>query len=31
LSTVGVSVAVATPPVDNPATAHFEGTEHLSP
>lgn len=31
LPTVGVSVAVATPPVDNPATAHFEGTEDLSP
>jgi putative transposase len=31
LPTVGACVAVATPPVDNPATAHFEGTEDLSP
>jgi putative transposase len=31
LPTVGACVAGATPPVDNPATAHFERTEDLSP
>jgi putative transposase len=31
LPTVGACVAGATPPVDNPAPAHFERTEDLSP
>jgi putative transposase len=31
LPTVGACVAGATPPVDNPATAHFVHTENLSP
>ena len=31
LTTVGACVACATPPVDNPAPAHFERTEDLSP
>ena len=31
LPTVGVCEASATPPVDNPAPAHFERTEDLSP
>ena len=31
LPTVGACVAVATPPVDNPASAHFERAEDLSP
>lgn len=31
LTTVGACVAGATPPVDNPATAHFVHTENLSP
>ena len=31
LTTVGACVACATPPVDNPALAHFERTEDLSP
>jgi putative transposase len=31
LPTVGACVACATPPVDNPAPAHFERAENLSP
>jgi putative transposase len=31
LPTVGACVACATPPVDNPAIAHFERAENLSP
>ena len=31
LPTVGACVAVATPPVDNPASEHLESTKDLSP